>query len=187
MDIHNRDVYFELRSHEIYIACYDPNYTDNDIIYMLEKSELPLNYQDFNGDTVFHFACMLSRLYLMKYLVNSGKIDINVKNNDGDSPLHDACAASGYGLDLDLDLCKIYLNVVEFLLRLGADIDSINHDGFKPVHKAAEFKNLFIIKLLMEYGARIDESTSNGQTVLSLCEGEKNLYIDILKLLWNVK
>lgn len=185
MDIHGRDEYFELYSHKIYNACYDPDYTDNDIISMIEKSELPLNYQDYNGDTIFHFACVLSRLDLIRYLVNSGKIDINVKNNDGDSPLHDACTASNYGLDLDLS--KIYLNVVEFLLESGADIDSINNDGFKPVHKAAEFKNLFIIKLLMEYGARIDESTPNGQTVLGLCEGEKILYIAVLKLLWNIK
>src|SRR3990167_747794 len=87
-------------------------------------------------------------------------IDVNYIDKTGYSLL---CFAIHYGK----------LKSVQFLLEKGADVHQKNtnvHDE-TPLHLAAQDYNLYIIKLLLQYGADINVVNGKGQTPLMFaCE-----------------
>ena len=47
-------------------------------------------------------------------------------------------------------------DIVEILLENGADANSVNEDGFMPLHVAAQSKSLKNVQLLIKYGANVN-------------------------------
>lgn len=80
-------------------------------------------------------------------------IDINTRTPLGNTPL---IAAS----------CKGKLNIVEILLKRGANVEIANNTGFTALHLAACYGHPKIVNLLIAAGAKVDAEGKQGQTPL---------------------
>ena len=57
--------------------------------------------------------------------------------------------------------------IVQYVLGLGLDINSIDEEGWTPLHCAmGENTNMGVVKILLESGADADIKTVDGQTPL---------------------
>ena len=76
---------------------------------------------------------------------------------DGDRPLHVACTLADW---------ESSLQVIDCLLRCGADVHAENCEGKTPLFTAAEHGNLFAAILLVRHGAEVRHTACGGVTAL---------------------
>lgn len=93
------------------------------------------------GNTLLHIAVRHSKkIKLIKFLIDSG-IDINTPMSDSsDRPLHEAAS-------------KGFIDIAEWLLDHGADVDGCLTGGATPLLAAIKQDNLEMVKLLVSRGA----------------------------------
>ncbi|MES2597496.1 MAG: ankyrin repeat domain-containing protein [Verrucomicrobiota bacterium] len=126
-----------------------------------------------SGATPFLLACETADLQMMKKLVELGA-NPHLANADASTPL---MAAAGLGCtapDEDAgteDECVI---ACEYLISLGADVNTVDRHGQTAMHGAA-YKNLpKVVKLLSAKGAKIDvwnQPNDRGWTPLLIAQG----------------
>jgi len=112
----------------------DPNLCDND--------NMPL----------LHWAVLCrSSPKIIAYLVEQG-VNINYKNCCGDTAIH-------YCTQLPYDFgpyVKPSLEVLDCLLRLGCDVNDINHGGKTLLCEAVKYEDIETTKFLLEHGADVN-------------------------------
>ena len=94
----------------------------------------------------------------MLNLIQEKKIDVEgfvnfyelVEKNTGDSCLHSATKGN-------------YYELVRYFILKGSNINKQNLDGDTPMHLAARNKNMKIIKLLLDYKAKLDIPNKDGE------------------------
>lgn len=125
------------------------------------------------GATPFLFAAKTADLPLMKLLVELGA-DPLLPNKDGATPL---MAAAGLGCHAPTEEAGTEaecLEAVEYLLKLGADVNTVDANGETAMHGAA-YKGLpKMVELLAAKGAKISVwNTKNkaGWTPLLIAQG----------------
>ncbi|CAF1317385.1 unnamed protein product [Adineta ricciae] len=91
------------------------------------------------GTSALMLAASLGYRNICNILIEAGA-DANAKDHSGNSPLH--LAAQGYGEQIP---------VVELLLQHGADVNSINDDGFTPAVLARKMEKDACFRLLESY------------------------------------
>ncbi|KAK6393955.1 hypothetical protein LTR81_026392 [Elasticomyces elasticus] len=63
-------------------------------------------------------------------------------------------------------VCGGHIEVVEILLKAGADLKAVNPEGESPLHLAASAAKADIVSALLRYGANISAGTSESDTPL---------------------
>jgi len=116
--------------------------------YLIDK-KVNVYTTDFDGNNSLMYACSYGDLNKVKYLVKKG-INLNAVNNKGETALM-----------LSVKSCK--LEIIKYLLKYKADLNIVNEKrqsaltiGFLRIYeneKIVEYKNLSIIKLLIEHGS----------------------------------
>ena len=102
----------------------------------------------------------------IKELLKDG-IDINEEDCFWGTPLH-------------LAVHNGKLEIIEFLLIEGADVNSTNAEGETPIFMICYFdKKLF--KMLLDYGADLNIKNNNGRTILDRAYEET--FDDLINLL----
>lgn len=96
------------------------------------------------------------------------RTDANVAHADGTTPLHWAVYYNDE-------------NLLQRLIRAGAEVTVRNEYGATPLSQAAIIANPAIIKRLLNAGADVDELGADGQTALMIVSRTSNL--DALKVL----
>ncbi|WP_341907505.1 ankyrin repeat domain-containing protein [Fluviicola taffensis] len=94
--------------------------------------------------------------------------NINQLTDTGDTPLMSA-------------IRNEYIQIIAILLENGADPNFCNKQGFYPIHFATQKQNMEIVKLLVKYGAQIDQQDGKfGKTPLSVAisKTEGRTFID---------
>ena len=130
------------------------------------------NITDINkiceGNSYLELAIISGSITAVKMLV-SKKVGINKPcSKFNRTPLHDACDTHN-------------VEIVEFLLRKGANIHTLAKDLETPLHTACRKGNEKIIKLLIQYGARVNDLSIYDDTPLMMaCRYN---YFNIVKLL----
>ncbi|CAF1285697.1 unnamed protein product [Adineta ricciae] len=78
-------------------------------------------------------------------------------------------------------VCNLRYYVIDVLLRAGANINSVDNDGWTPLHAAAHWDKQDIIKFLLERNADIEAKNYAGQTPLDVCDGVTHELLKELK------
>lgn len=100
--------------------------------------------------------------------------DVNAVDDDGITALHWAAA---YGLTM----------VARILINAGANVNTKDKFSITPLHQCVEHPQLEIPSILIEAGADLNVRNVNGQTPLTIAEGQlvfpDNIYKDLKHLL----
>ena len=73
------------------------------------------------------------------------------------------------------------MEIVDYLIKNGADVNYQNKQGLTPAMKAAERNNFYVIKLLLDKNIDISKSDYSGRTLREIAENNRDKRI--LKLL----
>ncbi len=127
-------------------------------VNILELSEIPsfnINEAGISGIPLIYTAFFNGHKAIGEFLLRQYNINITFKIENGNTLLH---------LVTQLN----YPDVVEQLIKKGADPKAMNRDGKIPLHIAAENGNLEVAKLLVRAIGQIDIKDSSGLTALNL-------------------
>lgn len=121
-----------------------------------------------------HVACSTGNYELIKAMVRDFNLNVDVEDpRTGLTPLH-VCIGCSTNTSAMLD-------IVRFLLREGANINTPAPNGMTPLHIAVKQANLPVAKLLLRKGANPNVTQNSGRTPLLIAvEGN---HLAILKLL----
>jgi ankyrin repeat protein len=113
---------------------------------ILSEAPKQINGHSFDGFTPLGLASHFGHEEAATYLLENGA-DVNLKGTDGklnNAAIHASIAGN-------------HINIVRLLIKYRADINSQCEgevrSGFTPLHVAAHFNRLEIVKLLLENGA----------------------------------
>jgi ankyrin repeat protein len=139
----------------------------------LEKGASGQGKLNLTGATPFLMASKTADLPYLKLLVELGA-DPLLPNKDGCTPLMAAAGIGTLAPDEEAGTEPEALAAVEYLLDLGADVNTVDKNGETAVHGAA-YKSLpKMVQLLADKGARIDvwnHKNVYGWTPLLIAEG----------------
>ena len=136
--------------------------------YLLETVQLlcefgaNVNYSSsvFFGDTPLHFAATLNNYGLIELLFRY-KGDVHARNHAGYTPLHIAAQSGDEESATALFLCGADLNCKE------------NYCGYTPLHLAVIGQFETVVKAMVSFGARIDQSDNCGLTPIDRCNSKE--------------
>lgn len=128
------------------------NIRDYKYIKKLIKFGADLNIRDNSGNTSLFWSVKLGNDRLFKLLTDY-KDDIipDIPCFYGNTPLHQAAYHN-------------YVDMVRSLIKLKANLNATNYDGWTPLHYAVIYSRLEIVNMLLEAGASKDFLDYDGWT-----------------------
>ncbi|KAL3846985.1 hypothetical protein ACJMK2_017925 [Sinanodonta woodiana] len=93
-----------------------------------------------------------SKIELIEYLLEM-KADINARNIWKRTPLLES-------------IISFQDNVMQMLIKEGADTDIGDNDGLLPIHVCVSYRKPELLKILLEAGASVDGQDTKGRTAL---------------------
>ena len=133
----------------------------NNLTYLIESLLKHFTYFGVNckmyGKTALYHAAANGNVLMMKKLIDHGA-NMNKSNSgklycNASTPLHVACENGHY-------------DAVEYLLRTGAIVDSVDGNGRTPLFYAAASRNTNILQLLLVKGAAINTRDEDGDNAM---------------------
>lgn len=101
--------------------------------------------------------------------------DPSASNDEGITALHNS-------------ICAGHLDIVQFLVEFGCDVNAQDSDGWTPLHCAASCNNLPMVQFLVERGACIFAATlSDHETAAEKCEEDEEGYHGCSQYLYSVQ
>ena len=159
------------------------------LVQSILKIGADVNVQDENGFTPLHIASENGNVTLVDLLLKFGA-DVNIRNSKKETPIYFAVINRHFEVlekllvnDADLNVegepllhLAIHekfgqpnLQIVKTLLDYGADIETRDVKGRRPLQVAIHKKNDQIIKLLLIYGAKVYLLPGEILKLLRLC------------------
>lgn len=146
-----------------------------------------VNEMDNFGCTALHYAARDGRLKVAKWLIGKGA-DIKAVDNNMNTVLHHSIRNGKWEFveqlfvvfesDADLDKMNPHcedallasksdrLEVVEYLIQAGADINATDKYGQTVLHQTARYEHWEFVELLVEKGADVNAKNIDDETVL---------------------
>ncbi|EEE53547.1 hypothetical protein OsJ_36759 [Oryza sativa Japonica Group] len=115
---------------------------------MAKKLDLR-GFKDMNGRNALHLAASYGHLEICKFLVEESGLDVNSGSHRGETPIL-------------LAACDGDINVLIYLLDHGGDPAIPNAGGFMPLHYAAEYGHVDVVRLLLSKGVHVDPLNYSG-------------------------
>src|SRR6266702_3947949 len=126
---------------------------------LLLKHGADVNAQDKNNVTRLHLASHEGQFEIARMLLGHGA-NPNAVDDQGRTPLHRLSAGDNYGCQ-ELDL-------VELLLKCGADMNAQDKNNVTRLHLASREGQFEIVRMLLGHGANPKAMNDQGQTPLHL-------------------
>ncbi|KAM8848703.1 uncharacterized protein bcorl1 isoform 1-T4 [Synchiropus picturatus] len=111
------------------------------------------------GETLLQRAARLGYQEVVLYCLEKDVREVNRRDNAGYTALHEACSRG-------------WTQIVEILLKHGADVNCSSQDGTRPLHDAVASDNLPIVWLLLNHGADPTLATYSGHTPVKLAHSQ---------------
>lgn len=112
------------------------------------------------GDTALHLAAAAFRRPVAEILVLHGA-DCRAKNRRGAEPLH-------YAADTNRWEPTAQIEVIEYLLSVGANPNAVDKSGVTPLHRAVRTRSSPAVRALLDGGANPRQPNKAGSTPLHL-------------------
>ncbi|RHY57007.1 hypothetical protein DYB38_000475 [Aphanomyces astaci] len=163
--------------------------SDTSIFHLLVQANFNVNAVDDEGKSPLHLACQYGHFAVVEILVKYQPV-LNELTESGMTALHQA-VYNGVELavvealveaksDIENICSDVYsadpiindavaqsdLNVVEYLLEQGVNIEVTNNEGYTPLIVATQFKRHDVMALLLEKNAKLEAADKNGCTAL---------------------
>jgi ankyrin repeat protein len=123
-----------------------------------------IGHYAYGGDTALHMAAAAYELDLARELVSRGG-SVNARNRRGAEPLHYASdgipGSSGWNPEAQFA-------IVDFLIKVGADPNSVDGSGVAPLHRAVRTRCASAVHALLLNGADVRRKNRSGSTPLHL-------------------
>jgi len=139
------------------------------IDYLLQNKNIDVDLSNKYGETPLMIASIEGDLPIVKTLVlqNHARVD-----HIGWTPLHYACTRG-------------HLDVAQFLILNGANVNATSINGSTPLMMAAQSGNEELIKYLLDKGADLQLRNSQGLSAIEIAQiYEKPWIADGLKSRW---
>ena len=150
----------------------------------LIKGGSDVNIQ-YNGQNALHTACEIGSINMTELIIKAGA-DVNSLTEEGKGLTSLQWISWGFGF-------KRSPQILELLLKNGADPNIARNNYNYPLYYALENKDVEIASLLLAHGAKRDIKNSKGQTPLgyarkeaskaSLSASDRKAYQNIIQLL----
>ena len=114
----------------------------------------------YAGDTPLHMAAAAFRRQVAEFLVAHGA-EWRARNRRGAQPLH-------YAADANRRDPAAQADVIEYLLKIGADPNSVDSSGVTPLHRAVRTRSLPAVRALLDGSANPRQPNKAGSTPLHL-------------------
>jgi len=114
----------------------------------------------YAGDTALHMAAAAFRRPVAELLVARGA-DCGAKNRRGAQPLH-------YAADSNRWLPTEQVEIIEYLISIGANPNALDGSGVAPLHRAVRTRSLPAVRALVDGGANLKQPNKSGSTPLHL-------------------
>ncbi len=112
-----------------------------------------------------HDACKAGNLSLVRSIIAKDSSQLQAKTEEGKSPLH---MSVGWG----------QVEIVKYLLGIGADINALNNNDGKPIHVAGSRNQPECARILVAHGAGINDiQGKSGATPLAIAVMKGNLEV----------
>lgn len=109
------------------------------------------------GETLLQRAARLGYQDVVLYCLEKDVREVNRRDNAGYTALHEACSRG-------------WSQIVQVLLKHGADVNCSAQDGTRPIHDAVASDNLPVVWMLLNHGADPTLATYSGQTPVRLAQ-----------------
>lgn len=166
----------------LHIAAYN---NDSSIVPLLINATSRLSRPESTGKTALHIACAFNNIVMVGALL-AARVDLLCANKDGDTPLHTALLqgsiastqllleTKGGGLLVNavnlknrspLHIATQYGQafIVNALIKRGANLNSVDSEGFSPLSIAAMHKPE-LVPLLVQHGADVAKIPPGSKT-----------------------
>lgn len=135
--------------------------------YLMDRGANINSIKQSDGTTVLQTAIVNNHLSVIKVLLEKYTTDIDKTNKDGASPLY-------YSLGYCNQAYK--LEVTKFLLEHNANVNTKTIFGDQALHRASNLADIEAVKLLLQYGALVNDVNNDGYTPLHfLLDGQNNI------------
>ena len=108
--------------------------------------------------------------FFLLYVICFGRAMINARDNFKWTPLHHACHAG-------------QLDVVEYLIDHGAEIDATTMNGGTPLTRAIESSRDNVVEYLIGKGCKVQTENSKGKNLLPDSYQRCSSFLDIVSFL----
>lgn len=152
-------------------------YGDLEFIEYLVEKGADSNATNLDGTNPLHIAAKYSHQKAVEFFINLG-VCADSRDNNNRTPLHYAGEVfhrqaeissrqtffSNFRYSLDRNCIKapetcsaseMHMELVHFLLVIGADFDAIDSNGDVPLLLAAKYSCAHVVKILVTYGGNI--------------------------------
>ena len=114
----------------------------------------------YAGDTALHMAAAAFHRRSAALLVQHGAVT-RARNRRGAEPLH-------YAADANHWQPAAQVEVIQYLLSVGADPNAPDKSGVSPLHRAVRTRTSEAVRALLAGGARVNGRNGSGSTPLHL-------------------
>lgn len=170
----------------------------NVVKYLIEETHADINIKDDSGRTPMHLAALNGQLYIVKYLIEK-EADLNSIDDFQQTPLIYAASYGALNIvkylieDVSENITNIdeseilhsaargdNLDVVQYLIKKGANVNKKNYIGETPLFIATRYGHINVVKYLIEE-ANADLNIKNEYGETSLKKARSQVMKDYLK------
>ena len=134
-----------------------------------------VDWQDENGNTALHIACIHTKLEIAKFLLNEMKCNPIITNDKSQIPLHCACKKSTMNCTL-----------IDLLAQFApASLNYQDTDGDTPLHILCRNSNLKGVTIIAMHDCNFELQNNSGETPLHIVCSNPESPLELVKCVAN--